>query len=316
MSLSEGLGELSGLSGALSAVGGPMAGVAGDVSEGTGMLGGLSGLIGTSGTGTRLPGSVVRARLADFVFAINPQSISIGKQSDTQGNKKPLVMSDFQESVKASRPMTISLSGIQLIGPNTMTDALYLIGLATPVPKAAVLGGLGTLGTVATEAEGTVGAVTGAVPSVTLNASSMEPAAGGLEDYTLAVVTFSWGMQLTRMVTVQRVDVNITRFSSLGMAISAEVGLQLLEWLTFAQPTNPTSGGLPGRAMHTVITGDSIVGIAVRNYGDASAWRAIAVANGLDDPLRVEPGQQLYLPGPAELADVLAGDQSFEMSGT
>jgi hypothetical protein len=305
------LGSLGSLTNAVSAVGGPMSGLAGDIGSGAGTMAGISGLLGTSGTGTRLPGSVVHARLANLQFAINPQSISLGKVSGTQGNKNPLVASAFQESVKSSGAMTIDLSGIQLMGPNTMRDALYLISLATPVPKSSAAAGLSG----AASAIGGAAGGLGSVAPVTLNPSSIEPAAGGREDYVLAVVEFSWGMQLTRKVTVKSVDVNITRFSGQGVPISAEVGVKMQEWVSLVPGTNPTSGGLPGRAMHTVVAGDSVIGLAVRNYGDPSAWRAIAVANGLDDPLRVEPGRELYLPGPGELADVLAADEVFEVSG-
>jgi hypothetical protein len=255
----------------------------------------------------------VHARLADFQFAVNPQSITIGKQSGTEGNKTPLVVSDFQESVKSTGAMTIDLSGIQLLGPNTMRDALYLMSLATPVPKSSALGGIGSA---VDTAEGALVRGAGGVAPVTLTPVPAAPSGGAKEDYVLAVVEFSWGMQLTRKVTVKRVNVKITRFSGQGVPISAEVDLNMLEWVALVPGTNPTSGGLPGRAMHTFTAGDSIVRLAVRSYGDPSAWRAIAVANDLDDPLRLAPGRQLYLPGPGELTDVLASDQTFEVSGT
>jgi hypothetical protein len=254
----------------------------------------------------------VHARLADFQFAVNPQSITIGKQSGTEGNKTPLVVSDFQESVKSTGAMTIDLSGIQLLGPNTMRDALYLISLATPVPKPSAWGGISSA---AGAAEGALAGGAGGVAPLTL--TPVPAASGGAkEDYVLAVVEFSWGMQLTRKVTVKHVNVKVTRFSGQGVPISAEVDLAMLEWVAVVPGTNPTSGGLPGRAMHTFAAGDSIVRLAVRSYGDPSAWRAIAVANDLDDPLRLAPGRQLYLPGPGELTDVLASDQTFEVSGT
>lgn len=310
------LSELSNLTGALDAVGGPMSGFAGDLSSGFGTAAGFEGLVSTSGTGARLPGSLVHARLGLLEFAVNPAGITLNKQAETQGNKTPLVESAFQESVRGSSPMTIDLTGIQLVGPNTMDMALYLISLATPVLAQRVAGLAGAGATASTlESLATTAA---SVPAVTQNPASIVPSKGGKEDYILSVVEFVWGMRLTRKVTVKNVNVKITRFSGIGVPISAEVTINLLEWETLAQVTqlrqNPTSGGLPGRAMHTVTAGDSIVRLAVQTYGDPSAWRAVAVANGLDDPLRLEPGQELYLPGPGELSDVLAGGQGLEVN--
>ncbi|MGW7310516.1 peptidase M23, partial [Streptomyces sp. NPDC054835] len=36
-------------------------------------------------------------------------------------------------------------------------------------------------------------------------------------------------------------------------------------------------------------------------YGDATRWRVIAEANGIDDPMRLSPGTELLLPSAAEL---------------
>ena len=49
--------------------------------------------------------------------------------------------------------------------------------------------------------------------------------------------------------------------------------------------------------MHRVVAGDSLQSLAWREYGNASAWRAIAEANGIDDPSRLPTGIELVLPG-------------------
>jgi hypothetical protein len=49
--------------------------------------------------------------------------------------------------------------------------------------------------------------------------------------------------------------------------------------------------------------GENVIGVATEKYGAPSAWRAVAQANGIDDPLRVRPGQMLHLPGPSELTE-------------
>ena len=42
--------------------------------------------------------------------------------------------------------------------------------------------------------------------------------------------------------------------------------------------------------------GDSLASISHRVYGDPTQWRAIAEANGIDDPLRLHSGRALSIP--------------------
>jgi nucleoid-associated protein YgaU len=67
-------------------------------------------------------------------------------------------------------------------------------------------------------------------------------------------------------------------------------------------PTNPTSGGLPGRKRHIVGHGESLPLIAAQTYGHPGLWRAVAHANGIDDPFRMTPGRVLFLPSVSELS--------------
>ena len=48
--------------------------------------------------------------------------------------------------------------------------------------------------------------------------------------------------------------------------------------------------------MHTVRRGETLHAISAREYDTPSEWRRIADANGLDDPLEVEPGTKLLIP--------------------
>jgi nucleoid-associated protein YgaU len=53
--------------------------------------------------------------------------------------------------------------------------------------------------------------------------------------------------------------------------------------------------------VHRVVTGDTLALLAWREYGDPAAWRDIARANGIDDPMRLAPGTELLLPAAEEL---------------
>jgi nucleoid-associated protein YgaU len=48
--------------------------------------------------------------------------------------------------------------------------------------------------------------------------------------------------------------------------------------------------------LHTVVHGDTLAALAARFYADPARWRPIAIANGLDDPRALEPGQSLRVP--------------------
>ena len=59
---------------------------------------------------------------------------------------------------------------------------------------------------------------------------------------------------------------------------------------------NPTTVGLAGLASHVVRDGDTLQSIAFAHYRDPTRWRAIAEANGIDDPMRLRRGAQLTIP--------------------
>ena len=48
--------------------------------------------------------------------------------------------------------------------------------------------------------------------------------------------------------------------------------------------------------IRVVRRGDSLASIAAQVYDDPSAWRAIARANGIENPLAIVPGTKLTLP--------------------
>jgi nucleoid-associated protein YgaU len=59
---------------------------------------------------------------------------------------------------------------------------------------------------------------------------------------------------------------------------------------------NPTTRANAGHGVHTVKDGDSLQSIAYGAYGDATVWRAIADANGIENPLHLRRGRALSLP--------------------
>lgn len=117
--------------------------------------------------------------------------------------------------------------------------------------------------------------------------------------YTLA---FVWGTFYYK-VKMEQVSITYTKFSSFGMPVRATLNISMHEATSPLELTNPTSGGLAGRRAHVLSGGESLPNVAMAAYGRPNAWREVARANGIDDPLRVRPGRTLYLPNPEELRD-------------
>jgi nucleoid-associated protein YgaU len=120
-------------------------------------------------------------------------------------------------------------------------------------------------------------------------------------------LVFQWGppaigFMMDCVLTAANID--FTRFDSSG--IPTRMKIASLELTEVPNPllhmlTNPTSGGVPGRESHRVIAGENLQTISERTYGSPQYWRAVADANGIDDPLRLRPGDLVYLPSPQDI---------------
>lgn len=114
-------------------------------------------------------------------------------------------------------------------------------------------------------------------------------------------VLFRWGPLTGFLAYLSSVAAKYTLFTAEGMPIRAVCTVTLEELAGEPPGQNPTSGGLVPRRMHVVVEGDTLAGVAYREYGDAALWRAVAQVNGIDDPLRLRPGRHLLLPSLDEL---------------
>lgn len=101
-----------------------------------------------------------------------------------------------------------------------------------------------------------------------------------------------------------KVDVSYVRFTAYGEPTRAKVTLSCKVPPSQLARTNPTSGGRPDRTAHLVTAGEDLPALARARYGSPAYWRPLAKANGIDDPLRVRPGDRLFVPGRSELDGV------------
>jgi hypothetical protein len=115
-------------------------------------------------------------------------------------------------------------------------------------------------------------------------------------------VRFEWGTARTTSFdgVLSNLSITYSLFDVDGTPLRATCSLSINEAASEVPGQNPTSGAREATGTHQVVIGDSLAQIAWREYGDATAWRRIAAANDLDDPLCVAPGRDLLVPAPVE----------------
>ena len=106
----------------------------------------------------------------------------------------------------------------------------------------------------------------------------------------------SWGALMFRGV-VESISHRFTMFLESGLPVRATVTLSLRQAASATEQQEQIKKQSPDHAKsHAVQRGETLQMIASREYDDPGEWRRIADANGIDDPLQVEPGRRLMIP--------------------
>lgn len=116
------------------------------------------------------------------------------------------------------------------------------------------------------------------------------------------IVVLHWGATSYFEVYVKQVQAKYTLFDQQGHPVRATVKVALEELPQNPAGQNPSSGGVTGRRTYQMTAGDTLQSVAYREYRRPQYWRALAEANGIDDPLRVRPGTHLLVPPATEAA--------------
>ena len=96
---------------------------------------------------------------------------------------------------------------------------------------------------------------------------------------------------------VDSVRQRFTLFSSLGLPLRATLTLSLKEYKTLHEQIAELNLNSPDRTKaHVVQQGETITRIAEAVHDNGADWRAIALWNGIEDPLALEPGQLIEVP--------------------
>ncbi|SFS99021.1 LysM peptidoglycan-binding domain-containing protein [Saccharopolyspora flava] len=111
-------------------------------------------------------------------------------------------------------------------------------------------------------------------------------------------VRFEWGTAKTTSFdgVLSSFSVEYSLFDVDGTPLRATCSLSIEEAGADTPGQNPTSGSENARRTHRVVAGDTLAHLAWQEYGDATAWRLIAEANDIDDPMILPPGAELLVP--------------------
>jgi hypothetical protein len=110
-------------------------------------------------------------------------------------------------------------------------------------------------------------------------------------------VRFHWGRMVSWPALVDSVDIEFTYFSAAGVPLRASVDVSLKQFREdVLKKQNPTSGTPFPHRVHRFMPGETLDRISAQYYGDATRWRALATANGIEDPLSIRPGSLLVIP--------------------
>jgi len=110
-------------------------------------------------------------------------------------------------------------------------------------------------------------------------------------------VHVQWGEYISFPAVITEFVERFMLFTPEGAPVRIEVSLTLKQAIDTSKqnPQNPTSRSIPYKT-HRVQMGERLDWIAFQAYGDAAAWKEIALANEIVDPLTLTPGQLLRIP--------------------
>jgi nucleoid-associated protein YgaU len=96
---------------------------------------------------------------------------------------------------------------------------------------------------------------------------------------------------------VESVKQKLTFFSPEGVPLRATLTLSLREYKTLGEQLEQLNLSSPNRThSHVTRQGDTLAAVAGRYYRKSGEWRAIADANTIDDPRRLDAGRFLRVP--------------------
>lgn len=94
--------------------------------------------------------------------------------------------------------------------------------------------------------------------------------------------------------------IRYTLFAQVGGGVVPVRALVDLSFKEYIDPKDDAKSSPTAKAnkakVHTVVQGETLSGIAAKEYGDPGEWRRIAAANQISDPRRLQTGRQIVIP--------------------
>ncbi len=116
------------------------------------------------------------------------------------------------------------------------------------------------------------------------------------ETHAPPVVVFSWG-GLNFTGVVSRVNQRFTMFLDSGIPVRARLQVTFQEWKTAVQEAKEVRRQTSDYTRrYRLAQGETLAQVAATFYRDPTLWRPIAIANGIDDPRRIETARELTVP--------------------
>jgi nucleoid-associated protein YgaU len=109
-------------------------------------------------------------------------------------------------------------------------------------------------------------------------------------------VRFNWG-PMEFVAVIEKLGRKVTMFQPDGTPARATLSVTFKEYRTLRQQLEAPRRESADKSKRRVIVGrDRLWAIAAREYNDPNEWLRIALANDLDDPREIAPGDWLELP--------------------
>jgi hypothetical protein len=110
------------------------------------------------------------------------------------------------------------------------------------------------------------------------------------------VVTVSWS-SLQFVGVLVKASQKFVMFTDDGTPVRARVNVTFYEYVDVEQESKEVNRQTADfTKLYVVGDNDTLSGIAGKLYNDPGAWRAIAIANGIDDPEQIATGDSLLVP--------------------
>jgi LysM repeat protein len=110
------------------------------------------------------------------------------------------------------------------------------------------------------------------------------------------VLRVAWGSLVFQCV-LARVNQTFNMFLEDGRPVRARLTVTFNEFINFDREGKEVNRQTANFSkVHIVVQGEALSTIAGRQYENPEMWRAIAIANNIDDPRLLHPGQSLKIP--------------------